>query len=498
MKNFFLLILGNVMRLLLVVFFLNVSCSSNKSTTSESPSSSEDYSSFFIPSDNFYYDDQVINDELSQFVDEGTEIEINNNLVTVHGDLTVPEDDSINLSGDIALVVEGSVYACRCHIFENIYDIKINNETTLNPVYPEWWGAEASDANPALNKWAIRQAIDSLSINGGTIELDSGEYVISGQLRISDDNITIVGVEDQTMLKATSGNSSFLTRDAILGDGSISVENGTLFQAGGNFFLRDDTSTEGYKNFLGKIDHVVGNEIFLVRNINDSFFVSQNSVISSTFPVMTIDSSNNIAIRDLMIDGNKNDAGIQSWYLAGIVVSHSTDVTIDNVEISDAGYEGITLIANEDVTVTNSKIIGSKNDGIHLGSARNNIIDNNTIIFSGADGVYFCDDNLNVEVSNNTIANSSAYGIGGIGSWGRGSDISPIDRLVTLDNNIIFNSGYSGIGVLEADSISITSNIIYSSSQSQPHNCGIYVSRSQNITISSNSVYDHQEGAECY
>ncbi|GEM_PF-2685120 len=110
-----------------------------------------------------------------------------------------------------------------------------------------------------------------------------------------------------------------------------------------------------------------------------------------------------------------------------VILSNSTDVTVDGLEVSNASM-GINLGFSEDITITNN-IANDGDFGIRMQESHNNFIKNNELSRNIFSGLYVYDSDYNEIVSNTVSDTIDLYGIYLFNS----------DESVLYHNNIVDN-----------------------------------------------------------
>jgi parallel beta-helix repeat protein len=165
--------------------------------------------------------------------------------------------------------------------------------------------------------------------------------------------------------------------------------------------------------------------------------------------------SSNVTIKDLVIDGNKNQRdGSVPWPNGDVVdallyaSSTASDITIENVEVKNGIEDGIGFWKASNVLAQNNYShdngtpqaggAGISLSGVTHATARDNRIENNT-----ATGIWSAFDANDVKILNNTVSNNASGGItigGGTVDVGLGANNSGFE----VKNNILSGNGSAG------------------------------------------------------
>lgn len=301
------------------------------------------------------------------------------------------------------------------------FDIEANciSKCKLNDYINIVWSKSITDYASLL-----QSALDELSVDGGTLYLNAGTYIVSTQLEMSsntcligaDTNTTIIKLMDAALPFQQSG----LVRSKI--QTGITVSDITL---DGNRIKQktDLVSSYGRYGFFAEVvDYVFLNKVKIMNCQGYGFDPHGNKVKWANHLIIVDCESYNNGIDGFTLDqtngisffnniASKNDRhGVN-------VVTGSTDGLIFNgtyesngnitkegcgVAIQDNGY------GTNNWTVTTNNITNNYNDGICIRNATNVLVQNNDIFKNRFDTTYYC---LGVENSSNVnITNNYCYG----------------------------------------------------------------------------------------
>ncbi|ADC68950.1 legume lectin beta domain protein [Methanocaldococcus sp. FS406-22] len=315
-------------------------------------------------------------------------------------------------------------------------------------------------SNSVLNNLTI---LDSKILNSGEYGLyvyslgDSSNLNISGNFINASfrDGILIFGVNDIEILNNNITNNGLIGGDPagagikVIGynTANVTIENNNCSNNGGNGidvedyygnYLRNVTIENNYLSNNG-IEANAGNALFIGGRV-ENVLVKNNIMQYSDAQAILIQEPN----------------GWATWAWIG------TNITIDNNTIQ---YNGLTVEA------------GNVTAGITIGAYGNYNQDDGYIIIK------------NNKIINNNLCPNPSYGgkVGGIEIYGLNE--SWINLEFNITNNIIANNSAYGISVAASKDINIVNNTIYNNEK------GItlptYDSAPHNIIISKNSIYNN-------
>lgn len=169
--------------------------------------------------------------------------------------------------------------------------------------------------------------------------------------------------------------------------------------------------------------------------------------------------ASNVTIKDLVIDGNKNQRDGSVPWPGGDVVdallygnANAVNITIENVESRNGVEDGIGFWKSRNVTVENSYShdngtptaggAGISLSGVIESTAVNNRVENNT-----ATGIWSSFDANNITITNNTIIGNRGGGIT-IGGGTSADGLGPNNSGFNIFRNILSQNGSAGFATI--------------------------------------------------
>lgn len=285
--------------------------------------------------------------------------------ITLTGNLTLTAPLIIEKGGMITtstnvLTINGPF---RCDLFKcftTAVDKVLFGRSSVEKVYPQWFGAVGDDSTD--NKDAINFAIASLATYGGLVFIPAGTYKITGKLN-GKSNVSIKGTGDSSVIKSnfslaqnesllhlegTTGSSTSLTADAVLGTRQVEV-----------------TSSSGF---------VVDEYVYLTQGSNKAFLHRVRSIPDAT----------HVEFHEILG---------YAW-LSGDVLLRGT--WVENVTVSELRFVG-TALSSED---TRDRY---EDHGVNIYKAHHCVVDNCSFFNLGSRAVIAIDKCGNCIVSNNRV-----------------------------------------------------------------------------------------------
>ncbi|HEY9621167.1 MAG TPA: right-handed parallel beta-helix repeat-containing protein [Crinalium sp.] len=282
----------------------------------------------------------------------------------------------------------------------------------------------------------------------------------------------------QATYRATGVNDHLIINKAIAeayatGKGTVVLLPG-VFNISNNILLRSNVTLKGsgWRTKLRLEDNA---------NLDDAGIIRTQGPTNKSSDVEAY----NTRIADLQIDGNKdrqssdkNKYGIYGVYanssFENIYVRNtssygfdphensingtpSTNITIRNNIVENAGKDGITLDKVVDSLVENNITVNNHRHGFNVVTeATNTTIKNNVAIGNGSNGITIQTGSRNLSILNNQIALNKANGIYVDGEGGN-----------RIDSNVIERNGRYGVALLASSGNTVSNNLVFSNSQSK-------------------------------
>ncbi len=314
------------------------------------------------------------------------------------------------------------------------------------------------------------------------------------------------------------GRTFLVQTDGLGGYQAINKTDGTIiFSSANASYLINSLINDDSHIVLGAGIFALTNTI--AKQTNNVFIEGQgtNTVLlisSSAISAFTISGVNGWAIRNLQVNaesGNKT---------SGIYVTKSRNILIENCEISNTYYNGITTLYSSNITIDNNSINAARYGfGIAIWNTTKSTITNNKVDLTYWSGITISDGSNYNTIGNNVVSRSGQMGTLGDGielgatlhSGGTAGNFvfnntchdNVVDGIsvaqsngTVVSGNFVFNNGAAGIGV-ESNSAEtqIVGNLVFNNSAIFREGAGIGVTGplTRGTLISSNSVFGNWE-----
>ncbi|MBN1422866.1 MAG: right-handed parallel beta-helix repeat-containing protein [Planctomycetes bacterium] len=266
-----------------------------------------------------------------------------------------------------------------------------------DPAGPAWEERLAITVGPrgadiaGENERAIQAAVDAMARRGGgTVRILPGTYRLRNAVYLRT-GVRIEGSGEETILIKEPSATSPLAADADWYDQEIVLADPRGFELGDGICLRA-RGPEGNRE-VGKYTLVArsGNRFLLDRPLRKNFWRSGEARAWTLFPILSGEEVCDIAIEDLVLDGNRdaNDE-LDGNYAGCIFLQDANRISIRRIVARRYHGDGVSWQVSHDVSVEDSRSHDHTGLGLHPGSgSQRSIIRGNALARNGI-GLFFC------------------------------------------------------------------------------------------------------------
>jgi parallel beta-helix repeat protein len=311
---------------------------------------------------------------------------------------------------------------------------------------------------------AIQAAVDTVArLGGGTVKILPGTYHMRNTIWLSS-GVRLVGSGPETVLFKCPSVSTKLVEDSDWYDQEVTLADASGFHVGDGICLETRNPHNGGRDvFKATLVARSGSRFKLSKPLRQNFWLAGGAKISTLFPLLTSELTDDVVIEDLALEGNaKNNALLDGNYAGCIFLQDCSRYTIRNVETRNYNGDGISWQVCNDVVVENCHSHDNTWLGLHPGSGSQRPLIRNNRVERNMMGIFFCwgvkyglaenntaIDNRDFGISighndtDNVVRNNLIQGSGKVGVLFRdesgGKDFWPNHN--TIENNRILNSG---------------------------------------------------------
>ncbi len=253
-------------------------------------------------------------------------------------------------------------------------------------------GQESGDYRGDDNR-AIQAAIEYVAVlGGGTVEIGPGVYEMRNALVLRD-NVRIVGVPGETILKACKGENIPLVMDGDCNQREITVADGSLLRVGDGVVVSDERFSRGFTVTTATLtERLDANTFRISRPLYLDYMVRNNATAQLAFPVVGGWHVSNCSIEGITVDGNRDNAEyLDGCRGGGIYLFECENVSIRNCVAENYNGDGISFQVSQNVVVENCIARNNAGLGLHPGSgSQHPVVRKNVSFKNGRDGLYVC------------------------------------------------------------------------------------------------------------
>jgi hypothetical protein len=332
----------------------------------------------------------------------------------------------------------------------------------------------------------LQAAVDSVArFGGGTVRILPGTYRLRNAIYLAS-NVRILGSGEESVLVKEPSVKTKLAADSDWYDQEITLADATGFAVGDGICLRTKNPHNGGTDVAKRtLVARAGNRFKLDRALRQNFWEMGESTCATLFPIFSGENISDVAIENIVLDGNKaNNENLDGNYAGCVFLQDCNRVTMRRLTARNYNGDGLSWQICHDVLVENCHSHDHTGLGLHPGSGsqrptiRANRVERNDI------GIFFCwgvkfgvAEKNRIEAcrgsgvsighrdNNNLIRDNDILGSGKVGVLfrpERGKAFAPHRNRV--ENNRIIDSGpEDGIGIDvqgETDAIVIARNEI--------------------------------------
>lgn len=268
-------------------------------------------------------------------------------------------------------------------------------DTVVEPAWEQRLTVTVGPANADIvgtGTPALQAAVDYVArFGGGTVRVLPGVYRLRNAVYLQS-NVRLQGSGSQTVLIKEPSITTTLAQDSDWFDQEITLTDATGFEIGDGICLRSqktgDSPGETIKRTLVAR---TGNRFKLDQGLRKNFWRLNQSKVSTLFPLISGEKLSDIAIEDIVLDGNRaKNENLDGNYAGCIFLQECNRVTIRGVTARNYNGDGISWQICHDVLVENCVSEGHAGLGVHPGSGSQRTVIRNNRLADNRIGLFFC------------------------------------------------------------------------------------------------------------
>ena len=260
----------------------------------------------------------------------------------------------------------------------------------------------------------IQAGIEYLSrFGGGTLRLGPGVYVLRNSVHLRA-NVTLQGAGEATVLRKTPSVVTPLVRDSDWFEYGVQVEDPAGFVPGGGLMLRVSTGPGDwqYDVLRATVTDIRGKVVYLDRTTGKNFWTEKSATAATIFPLLTAEGVDHVAVKDLVLDGNRaQNEHINGNYSGAVFIQDCNRWRFENVVARDYNGDGFSFQVCDDITFVNCRSLNNADLGFHPGSGSQRPVFRGCVARGNREGIFFCWSVSDGLVEHCTLSENRQYGI---------------------------------------------------------------------------------------
>jgi hypothetical protein len=297
--------------------------------------------------------------------------------------------------------------------------VKTPRATSGDPIEPNWAERLTLTVGPqkadlvGTNEKVIQAAVDSVARwGGGTVKILPGAYRFRNAVYLQS-NIRILGSGLDSVITKEASALSKLAEDSDWFDQEITLVDARGFEVGDGICIQAKDAGMGTLKFIKRtLVARNGNRFKLDRALRENAFLAVDPKVETLFPHFSGEFIANIAVEDLVLDGNKaNNTKLDGNYAGCVWLQDCNRVTLRGLTARNYHGDGLSWQISHDVLVENCHSHGHTGCGFHPGSGSQRSIIRGNRIVDNDQGLFWCWGVRWSLAEKNLIEGNSRYGI---------------------------------------------------------------------------------------
>ena len=260
----------------------------------------------------------------------------------------------------------------------------------------------------------IQAGIEYLNrLGGGTLRLRPGTYTLQNAIYLRP-NITLQGAGATTILRKTPSVVTPLVRDSDWFEYGVQVKDAKGFTPGGGMMLCCKTGSGDvpFQVLRATVTAIQGNTLLLDRLIQTDSWTDKNATAATIFPILAAENVNDVVVKDLVLDGQRNqNEYINGNYAGAVFIQQCDHWRFENVVARDYNGDGFSFQACDDIVFQNCQALNNADLGFHPGSGSQRPVLRDCTARGNSQGLYFCWSVCDGLVENSTFAENDKCGL---------------------------------------------------------------------------------------
>ena len=268
-------------------------------------------------------------------------------------------------------------------------------DSVVEPAWEQRLTVTVGPANADIagtSEKAIQAAVDYVArLGGGTVKILPGTYRLRNAVYLQS-KVRLLGGGAQTVLIKEPSVTTTLAQDSDWFDQEITLTDATGFEIGDGVCLRTKNPHNGGIEIVKRtLVARSGNRFKLDQGLRKNFWRAGDTKIATLFPILSGENVSDIAIEDLVLDGNREkNENLDGNYAGCIFMQECNRIVIRGVTARNYNGDGMSWQICHDVRVEHCVSEGHKGLGFHPGSGSQRAIMRDNRAVGNDIGIFFC------------------------------------------------------------------------------------------------------------
>jgi hypothetical protein len=259
----------------------------------------------------------------------------------------------------------------------------------------------------------LQAAVDYVArLGGGTVRLLPGTYRLRNAVYLQS-HVHLLGSGADAVLIKEDSRTTKLAADSDWYDQEITLVDAAGFRVGDGVCLRArNPDTKGLTVVKRTLVARSGNRFKLDRPLRENLWEMGDATASTLFPILSGENIADVAIEDVVLDGNReNNENLDGNYAGCVWLQDCNRVTLRNVTARRYNGDGISWQVCHDVVVEDCHSHDHTGLGLHPGSGSQRTVVRGNRLQRNDIGLFFCWGVKSGVAEKNVIEDSRSHGI---------------------------------------------------------------------------------------
>jgi endoglucanase len=260
----------------------------------------------------------------------------------------------------------------------------------------------------------IQAGIEYLNrLGGGTLHILPGTYTLRNAIYLRP-GIILQGSGENTVLRKADSVVTTLARDSDWFEYGVQVNDANGFTQGAGIMLRSKSGPGDWQFDVlrATVTAIRGNVLFLDQLTQKDFWLEKQATAGTIFPLLTAENVNDVEVKDLVLDGNRDkNEHINGNFAGAVFIQHCNRWRFMNVTARNYNGDGFSFQVCDDIKFQNCQAQNNADLGFHPGSGSQRPVFRNCTAKGNSLGLFFCWGACDGLAENCTLSENKQYGV---------------------------------------------------------------------------------------